>query len=284
MDLIAAWVSVPDLRVQPDGQRYTAAGANRIRYDALDGSFSAMITVDEDGLVIDYPGIARRVCAQPAAVPDNLPLNQVRGEPTAEIRGTVPGQTPRAGSPVQLSGMDMSFLLHERRGAHMHVGGVACSTVPLPSYEELREHVSERLQLVPRFRQKLAFPPLPLSRPWWVDDPQFNLDYHLRQIALPRGGDTEQLKSLIARVFSQRLDRGKPLWEMYFAEGLEGGRFALITKAHHALLDGISGVDLARVIMDAARNRRPPGCRRPVRAPPGRRRAPSWRCGASSAT
>ncbi len=146
----------------------------------------------------------------------------------------------------------MSFLLHERRGAHMHVGGVGVFDGPAPRYEEFREHVSERLQLVPRFRQKLAFPPLPLSRPWWVNDPQFNLDNHLRLIALPRGGDTEQLKSLTARVFSQRLDRGKPLWEMYLAEGLAGGRFALITKAHHALLDGISAVDLASVLMDAA--------------------------------
>jgi diacylglycerol O-acyltransferase len=135
----------------------------------------------------------------------------------------------------------------------MHIGGVAIFEGPAPAYEELREHISGRLGLVPRFRQRLAQPPLALSRPWWVDDPQFNLDYHLRQIGLPRPGDAGPLKALIGRVFSQRLDRNKPLWEMYFVEGLEDGRFALITKAHHALVDGISGVDLASVIMDTAR-------------------------------
>lgn len=169
------------------------------------------------------------------------------------MRGTLTPQARRAGrSPAQLSATDTSFLLQERGGAHMHIGGVAVFEGQAPDYEELREHISERLGLVPRFRQKLAQPPLALSRPWWVDDPQFNLDYHLRQTALPRPGDTGQLKSLIATVFSQRLDRNKPLWEMYFVEGFEEGRFALITKAHHALVDGISGVDLASVIMDSA--------------------------------
>lgn len=171
---------------------------------------------------------------------------------TADIRGALTARALRAGSPVQLSGMDTSFLLHERRGAHMHIGAVAVFDGPAPSREELREHLAERLRSVPRFRQKLAHPPLGLSRPWWVDDPQFNLDYHLRQIALPPLGDAEDLRSLIARVFSQRLDRKKPLWEMYFAEGLDRGRFALIIKAHHALVDGISAVDLAGVIMDTA--------------------------------
>jgi WS/DGAT/MGAT family acyltransferase len=105
---------------------------------------------------------------------------------------------------------------------------------------------------VPRFRQKLANPPIALTRPWWVDDPGFNLDYHLRRTALPAPGDQEQLKALVSRVFSQRLDRGKPLWEMWVVEGLHDGGFALITKVHHALVDGISGVDLASVIMDTA--------------------------------
>jgi diacylglycerol O-acyltransferase len=139
----------------------------------------------------------------------------------------------------------------------MHIGGVAIFEGPAPAYEELREHISGRLGLVPRFRQKLAQPPLALSRPWWVDDPQFNLDYHLRPIGLPRPGDARQLKTLIGRLFSQRLDRNKPLWEMYFVEGLQEERFALITKAHHALVDGISGVDLASVIMDTAREPMP---------------------------
>jgi diacylglycerol O-acyltransferase len=153
---------------------------------------------------------------------------------------------------VQLSATDASFLTQERDGAHMHIGGLSIFEGPAPTYEELREHIAERLGLVPRFRQRLAYPPLGLGRPFWVDDPTFNLDYHLRQLGLPRPGRIEQLRTLVARVFSQRLDRGKPLWEMYLVEGLREGRFALITKAHHALVDGISGVDLASVIMDTA--------------------------------
>jgi diacylglycerol O-acyltransferase / wax synthase len=157
-----------------------------------------------------------------------------------------------AASPTMLSPTDASFLLQERGGAHMHIGGVSILDGPAPGYDELREHISERLGLVPRFRQKLVKPPLGLSRPWWVDDPQFNIDYHLRQLGLPAPGGIDELKTLVARVFSQRLDRGKPLWEMYLVEGLDEDRFALITKAHHALVDGVSGVDLASVIMDTA--------------------------------
>jgi WS/DGAT/MGAT family acyltransferase len=132
----------------------------------------------------------------------------------------------------------------------MHIGGVSIFDGPAPEHEELREHIHGRLALVPRFRQRLAEPPLALTRPWWVEDPEFNIDYHLRRSALPWPGGDQQLKALVARVFSQRLDRGKPLWEMYVVEGLEQERFALITKVHHALVDGISGVDIASVIMD----------------------------------
>jgi WS/DGAT/MGAT family acyltransferase len=105
---------------------------------------------------------------------------------------------------------------------------------------------------VPRFRQKLAFPPLETGRPLWVDDPSFNLDYHVRDTALPAPGSESQLRALAARVHSQALDRSKPLWEMWLVQGLDGGRFALITKTHHALVDGISGVDLATVLFDLA--------------------------------
>jgi diacylglycerol O-acyltransferase len=169
----------------------------------------------------------------------------------AQIRQLLNERAARgARSPSQLSATDTSFLLQEDRGAQMHIGGVSLFEGPAPEHEDLREHVSERLGLVPRFRQKLANPPIALTRPWWVDDPGFNLDYHLRRTALPAPGDTEQLKALVSRIFSQRLDRGKPLWEMWVVEGLQGDGFALITKAHHALVDGISGVDLASVIMD----------------------------------
>ncbi len=169
----------------------------------------------------------------------------------AEIRELLGSRAATAGrSPVHLSATDASFLLQERDGAQMHIGGVSVFDGPAPEHEELREHIRRRLILVPRFRQRLAEPPLALTRPWWVDDPEFNIDYHLRRTALPWPGGADQLKALVARVFSQRLDRGKPLWEMYLVEGLEEERFALITKVHHALVDGISGVDIASVIMD----------------------------------
>ena len=171
----------------------------------------------------------------------------------SDIRDLLTERAARgARSPAQLSATDTSFLLQEDRGAQMHIGGVSIFEGPAPEHEELRDHISERLGLVPRFRQKLANPPVALTRPWWVDDPEFNLDYHLRRTALPAPGDGEQLKALVSRVFSQRLDRGKPLWEMWVVEGLEEDHFALITKAHHALVDGISGVDLASVILDTA--------------------------------
>ncbi len=132
----------------------------------------------------------------------------------------------------------------------MHIGGVAVFEGPAPAQAELLAHIERRLELVPRFRQRLASAPLPLARPWWVDDPDFNLDYHLRRSSLARPGGPRQLQAMVARVFSQRLDRARPLWEMYLVEGFEGGRFVLITKVHHALVDGISGLDLASVILD----------------------------------
>ena len=104
---------------------------------------------------------------------------------------------------------------------------------------------------MPRFRQKLAFPPLQSGKPVWVDDARLNLEYHVRHSSLPAPGDDDQLAMLTGRLFSQQLDRSKPLWEMYLVQGLEGNRFALISKTHHALVDGISGVDLATVLFDA---------------------------------
>jgi diacylglycerol O-acyltransferase len=150
----------------------------------------------------------------------------------------------------RLTAVDASFLAQEGPTAHMHVGAVMIFDGDPPAYEDLADHVRARLHLVPRFRQKLAFPPLETGRPIWVDDPSFNLEYHVRDTALPEPGSEQQLRALAARVHSQALDRSKPLWEMWLVHGLEGGRFALLTKTHHALVDGISGVDLATVLFD----------------------------------
>jgi len=150
----------------------------------------------------------------------------------------------------RLTAMDASFLLQEGPDAHMHIGGLVICEGPPPPFEELLDTVRERLHLVPRYRQKLRVPRLEAGRPLWVDDPSFNIEYHVRQTALPKPGDEPQLMRLTARIFSQQLDRAKPLWEMWLIEGLEGGRFAIVTKTHHALIDGVAGVDLATVLFD----------------------------------
>src|SRR3954471_22863890 len=150
----------------------------------------------------------------------------------------------------RLTAVDAAFLHQESPTTHMHIGGVVILEGPPPPFVELREHVRSRLPLVPRYRQKLAAPPFGLGRQLWVDDPAFNLDYHLRHTALPRPGGDDALRRLVGRLFAQRLDRTKPLWELWYVEGLAGGRTALISKTHHALVDGVSGVDLATVLFD----------------------------------
>jgi diacylglycerol O-acyltransferase len=153
----------------------------------------------------------------------------------------------------RLSATDASFLHQEGPTSHMHVGGLAIFAGPPPAMEEVIEQVRGRLHLVPRYRQRLAHTALDSGRPVWVDDPSFNLEYHFRHTALPPPGDREQLLRLTARINSQQLDRSKPLWETWFVEGLADGRFALIWKTHHALIDGIAGVDLATVLFDVTR-------------------------------
>jgi diacylglycerol O-acyltransferase len=150
----------------------------------------------------------------------------------------------------RLTATDASFLAQEGPTSHMHIGAVMLFEGPPPAFSDFADHVRGRLHLVPRYRQKLAVPPLETGRPLWVDDPNFNLEYHLRHTALPSPGSEEQLQALAARIHSQQLDRTKPLWEMWLVQGLEDGRFALISKAHHALVDGIAGVDLATVLFD----------------------------------
>src|SRR2546429_695723 len=150
----------------------------------------------------------------------------------------------------RLSSVDASFLTNETSSSHMHVGAVLVFEGPPPRYEDFLDHVRSRLDLVPRFRQKLAFPRLEAGRPLWVDDPTFNLAYHVRHTALPSPGSEDQLRRLTGRVFSQQLDRSKPLWELWLVQGLERNRFALLTKTHHALVDGVSGVDIATVLFD----------------------------------
>ena len=150
----------------------------------------------------------------------------------------------------RLSSLDASFLDFEDRTAHMHVGALAVFEGPAPRYEEVVELVRARVPRVPRYRQRLVQVPFRTGRPVWVDDAHLDLEYHVRHTALPPPGDIPQLKRLAARLFSQRLDRDKPLWELWFVEGVAEGRFALVSKTHHCMVDGISGVDIATVLLD----------------------------------
>ena len=150
----------------------------------------------------------------------------------------------------RLSVLDELFLHLEGPNTHMHVGGAIVFEGPPPDYADFLASAEKRLQMVPRFRQKLATVPFGLGRPVWVDDTHFNIEYHVRHTALPAPGDDEKLKRLTARVMSQQLDRSKPLWEIWFAEGLGGDRWALVSKTHHCLVDGVSGADIMSVILD----------------------------------
>jgi diacylglycerol O-acyltransferase len=156
-------------------------------------------------------------------------------------------------NPDRLSALDSTFLhLEDNSTAHMHVASVMVFEGKAPTPQELVDHVLGRLHLVPRYRQRLAYVPFDQGRPVWTDDPHFNPRYHIRHTALPRPADEQALKRLAGRLFSQRLDRSKPLWEIWLVQRMAGGRFALIAKTHHALVDGISGVDITTVLFDSA--------------------------------
>jgi WS/DGAT/MGAT family acyltransferase len=160
----------------------------------------------------------------------------------------------------RLKPMDAQFVdaENEDRHASFAIASIAIFEGPAPSYDEFYAAIKGRLALVPIYRRKLREVPLRLGPPVWVDDPNFDLGYHLRQTALPAPGGEEQLARLIARVMAQRLDRDFPLWEYWLVEGLAEGRWALISKVHHCMVDGISGTDLYRVIFDLSPEPAPP--------------------------
>jgi WS/DGAT/MGAT family acyltransferase len=162
----------------------------------------------------------------------------------------------------RLTALDSSFLDLESTGVHMHVASVGIFD-PGPllredggiDFDQVLRVTEAGLFRAPRFRQKLASVPV-TGHPVWVDDPHFNLLYHVRHTSLPLPGDERRLKRLVGRIVSQKLDRTKPMWELWFVEGLEGGRVALISKVHHCLIDGISGVDLLGAFMGSDPDRR----------------------------
>ena len=145
--------------------------------------------------------------------------------------------------------LDASFVHLERNGIPLHVGSLMIFEGPAPTHDELKEALESRLFLVPRYRQKVRSVPLNLSTPAWVDDPHFNIDYHVRHTAVPQPGDGEQLKRLFSRIMGQPLDFRRPVWEAWLVEGLEGGRWALMNKAHHCMIDGMSGADITSLLL-----------------------------------
>jgi WS/DGAT/MGAT family acyltransferase len=143
-----------------------------------------------------------------------------------------------------MSAIDSSFLHVENDTTPMHIGGVSIFEGPPPPFTDLRAMVAGKLELVPRYRQKVRFVPLSAGPPVWVEDPHFSLAYHMRHTAIPAPGSEEQLRQMASRVFSQHLDRNKPLWELWAVEGLQGGRWALLSKVHHCMVDGVAATDL----------------------------------------
>jgi diacylglycerol O-acyltransferase / wax synthase len=164
------------------------------------------------------------------------------------------GTSPRLdGVPDRLSPLDASFLFAEDRTRAMHVGAVMTFAPPESGEfdpETFVALIGRRLGLVPRYRQKVREVPGHLGLPVWVDDPDFDLDYHVRRSALPRPGTDEQLRALVGRLIARRLDRSRPLWEIYLVEGLSDGRFAVVTKAHHAMVDGLASMDVGALLLD----------------------------------
>lgn len=152
----------------------------------------------------------------------------------------------------RLSPLDASFLHIEGDVNHMHIASVAIFEGPQPDFEKIVGMVRGKLPLVPRYRQVVRFVPLDLGRPVWVDDPHFNIEYHVRHTALPAPGGEAELRKLVGRVMAQQLDRTKPLWEIWVAGGLEDGHWAMMSKTHHCMVDGVSGTDLLALILDSS--------------------------------
>src|SRR5689334_3684257 len=157
--------------------------------------------------------------------------------------------------PDRLSSLDLTFLKAESPATPMHVGTVDIFEPPVHGddefdYESLVALIRDRIAYVPRYRQRVQQVPGRFAGPVWVDDEDFDVTYHVRRSALPRPGTHAQLRELVARLQSRRLDRNRPLWEIYLVEGLEEGRVAVITKTHHAMVDGVSAVDIGTVILD----------------------------------
>jgi diacylglycerol O-acyltransferase / wax synthase len=150
----------------------------------------------------------------------------------------------------RMSTLDAGFFFVEHENVPMHLGSLALFEGPAPGYEDLVRLVAAKLPLVPRYRQVVRTTPLQIFRPVWADDEHFEIGYHVRHAAVPAPGRKRQLRELAAKIFAQRLDRARPLWEAWLLEGLKGGQWAILSKVHHCVVDGIGGNDLMTAVFD----------------------------------
>ena len=158
--------------------------------------------------------------------------------------------TPLAASFLEAEDIDPS--------ASLSIGSFAIFEGPAPTFKEFVRSIEGRLPLIPRYRQKLRSVAFGLAAPAWVDDPDFDIHWHIRATALPAPGGRVEIENLLSRVMTHRMDRNRPLWEYWFCEGLEGDRWGLLSKMHHSMVDGVSGTDLYRLVLDPSPVPRPP--------------------------
>ena len=163
----------------------------------------------------------------------------------------------------RLTPMDAAILELEDHVSAAHGLTLGIFDGPEPSFSELQDLLNERVRLCPRYRQRIVPVPLDIGRPVWTDDPNFSLDFHLRHTALPEREDRDALKAFVSRQLSQRLDRGKPLWELWVVSGLDGGRWALASKVHYVIIDGVSGTELIGLLSDTIESHPPANDRMP---------------------